>query len=271
MLSWCPAVTPEKPGASRSLRPFRGTRQGVCGWLLERKRPCFCRLVRCGSKRGWGCGDLPTLSLRAATPTHNALSPSGHRVPWGSAGVGCGRPGRAGRPPYPHRGSLERPRGRARVPGAGPQAPDLLPLRSAAPSPRDTQEPITGPRGRAAAPWVRRAAGRSCLLGLGAHARRWRSGSADERRRGRGSSRLSRRSRRVVPANAAAPGSTRAAASRAAPAPARRGQHGGRGGPGERSPGAPSPERGAREAAPPPARPPPADLLQQPGRGVAAG
>lgn len=155
-------------------------------------------------------------------------------------------------------GRLERKSGfRGAVPWGRGQSLWALVNRS-----RDTQEPITGPRGRAAARWVRRAAGRSCLRGPGAHVRRWRSGSADERGRGRGSAQLDRRSRcrsrRVVPA--AAPGSPRATASRAAPAPASRGQHGGRGGPGERSPGARSAERGACEAAPPlPASSAPAD------------
>lgn len=76
--------------------------------------------------------------------------------------------------PHPRPGPSERLRDCAR-PRRGAPSPGTAP----APSPRDTQEPITGPRGRAA--------GRSCLRGRGAHARRRRG------RAGRGRARGSRR------------------------------------------------------------------------------
>ena len=127
MLSWCPAVPPEKPGASRSLRPFRGTRQGVCGWLLERKRPCFCRLVGCGSKRGWGCGDLPTLPLRAAPPSRPV--PLGAPCPLGLGGGGVRPAGKGGSPPRPPPrffGAAEGTCARPRRGAPGARSPSLM-------------------------------------------------------------------------------------------------------------------------------------------------
>lgn len=94
---------------------------------------------------------------------------AGHRVPPGTAGVRP--PARARGSPHPHPGSSSG-RGTARDPGAGPRPIGT----TRAPSPRDTQEPITGPRGRAA--------GRSCLRWRGAHARRRRGRAGRGRARG---------------------------------------------------------------------------------------
>lgn len=88
----------------------------------------------------------------------------------------------------------------------------LAASRAALSSPRDTQDPITGRRGRATAPGVRWAAARSCLRGPGL----------------RGSP--SARSWVAVPA--ATSGSPRAA-----PAAAKAGRHRGGRGPGERGEG----------------------------------
>lgn len=79
-------------------------------------------------------------------------------------GWGCGCSGTAGSPSSSP-SFLGAARGDVRVSSA--RGPDPEPHRLAAPLPRDTQEPITGLRGRAAAPWVRRGAGYSCLRGSG--------------------------------------------------------------------------------------------------------
>lgn len=119
----------------------------------------------CAAAAGKGATPLP--------PPGGVWMQAGHRVPPGAGGVRP--PARARGSPHPHPGSSSG-RGTARDPGAGPRAPGT----ARAPSPRDTQEPITGPRGRAA--------GRSCL--------RWRGGAHARRRRGRAGMGRARSSRR---------------------------------------------------------------------------
>lgn len=108
---------PEKPGAARSLPRLQSTRQGACG-CWDGSDPASRHLPGCGSKPGWSCGDLPLLSLCAATPTPCPPGVGGHRVPWGSVGggVGCCRSGKAGSPPHPHPSRLLRG-------GPGPRPP----------------------------------------------------------------------------------------------------------------------------------------------------
>lgn len=115
---------------------------------------------------GAGAAVTSPCSLSTLPPILPRPVPWGHRVPQGSAGLGwgCGCSGTAGHPPHSPV-ALERPEGTCTRPPRGDPNPD--PHRPTASSPRDTQEPITGPRGRAAAPWVRGAVGCSCLRGSG--------------------------------------------------------------------------------------------------------
>lgn len=186
----------------------------MCGCWKGRD-PVSCHLPGAGSRRGWGCGALPELSPHADPhpPVPCPLGLSGGEV--GVAGQeGLIAPPTQGNSPV----SLERLQGTCTRPRRGDRDPD--PYQPAAPSPRDTQEPITGPRGRAAAPWVRRAAGRSCLRGPGLT----RGAGAAGGRAGKGPRLRWARPplRRVVPAAAAASRSSSC-------------QHRGRGGPRDRS------------------------------------
>lgn len=178
--------------------------------------------------------------------------------PLGLSGGEVGVAGQEGLIAAPPQGnspvSLERLQGTCTRPRRGDRDPD--PYQPAAPSPRDTQEPITGPRGRAAAPWVRRAAGRSCLRGPGLT----RGAGAAGGRAGKGPRLRWARPplRRVVPAAAAASRSSSC-------------QHRGRGAPGtaRSEPGAWSRARTPAPSQPPAPRP--AHLLPRAGLGAGRG
>lgn len=185
-----PIRGPERTG---NLPPLAGTLQEACSCGEESMAPGPCFMPPAGCRVGRGAWR-PLPALRAARPPPELCPPPRGIVSSGARLV------HEGRTP-----TLASPSG-ALVP------PLLAASRAELSSPRDTQDPITGRRGRATAPGVRWAAARSCLRGPGLR------GSA------------SARSWVVVPA--AASGSPRAA-----PAAAKAGRHRGGRGPGERGGG----------------------------------
>lgn len=139
-----PVRGPERTG---SHSPLPGTLQEACSCREESMAPGPCFMPPAGCRVGRGV-QRPPPALRAARSPPKPC-PNGAPCP-----LGRGWSVKGGHPPWASPG-------RALVP---------LPLAAswaAGSSPRDTQEPITGRRGRATAPGVRRAAARSCLRGPG--------------------------------------------------------------------------------------------------------
>lgn len=129
--------------------------------------------------KGWGCSDLPAVSPHPSICP--ARSPSGPPVPGALWRRGAGR--REGRSLQGEEAPLSRTRPPPHFPWAEATLPKIWsttpePRPARGPSPRDTQEPITGL-------WVR-GAGRSCLVSTGPGAARLAPALARSLARSRG-------------------------------------------------------------------------------------